>query len=97
LPLAAAIAASLPPRSTCLGDQLGRASLSVPLNMAEASGKSAAADQRRFHAMACGSAMECAAILDACSGLAPIEQPRADELDQILLAIVRMLSRMCRI
>ena len=95
LPLAAAIADSLPPRHTSLGDQLRRASLSVPLNIAEGSGKITAPDQRRFYAMARGSAMECAAILDACTALSLIEQPRAGEVEQLLLSIVRMLSRMC--
>jgi len=97
LPLAAAIADSLPTRYTSLSDQLRRASLSIPLNIAEGSGKSTAADQRRFFAMARGSAMECAAILDACMALVLIEQSRSDEVDQLLVSIVRMLSKMCRI
>ena len=42
------------------------------------------------------SAMECAAIIDACRALALVEQPRAQEADQLLLAAVRMLSKMCR-
>jgi four helix bundle protein len=96
LPLASAIADSLPPRYAALGDQLRRASLSIPLNIAEGSGKSTGPDQRRFYAMARGSAMECAAILDACSALALIERPRTEEVDPLLLSIVQMLSKMCR-
>jgi four helix bundle protein len=95
LPLAAAIADSLPPRYASLADQLRRASLSIPLNIAEGSGKRSGPDQRRFYAIARGSAMECAAILDACTALALIEQPRAEEADQLLLSTVRMLSKMC--
>ena len=94
LPLAAAIADSLPPRYASLADQLRRASLSIPLNIAEESGKRSGPDQRRFYAIARGSAMECAAILDACTALALIEQPRAEEADQLLLSTVRMLSKM---
>ena len=97
LPLATAIADSLPPRYAALGDQLRRASLSIPLNVAEGSGKSTGPDQRRFYAMARGSAMECAAILDACRVLALIEEARAEEADQLLLSTVRMLSKMCRL
>jgi hypothetical protein len=69
----------------------------VQLNVAEGSGKSTSPDQRRFYAMARGSAMECAAILDACRALlALIEEARAEEVDQLLLSTVRMLSKMCR-
>jgi len=97
LPLAANIADSLPPRYAGLADQLRRASLSIPLNIAEGSGKSTGPDQRRFYTIARGSAMECAAILDACTALALIEQRQAEEVDQLLLSVVRMLSKMCRV
>ncbi len=39
--------------------------------------------------------MECAAILDACSALMLIEKTKAEEADQLLLSVVRMLSKMC--
>jgi four helix bundle protein len=96
LPLASEIADSLPPRYPALAEQLRRASLSIPLNIAEGSGKNTGPDQRRFYSMARGSAMECAAIIDACRALALIEQPRAQDADQLLLSAVRMLSKMCR-
>jgi len=96
LPLAAAIADSLPPRCAALAEQLRRASLSIPLNIAEGSGKSTGPDQRRFYTIARGSAMECAAILDACQALSLIEPVRFEEADQLLLSAVRMLSKMCR-
>ena len=94
LPLAASIAGNLPPRYANLADQLRRASLSIPLNIAEGSGKRFGPDQRRFYAIARGSAMGCAAILDACTALTLIEQPRTEEADQLLLSTVRMLSKM---
>jgi hypothetical protein len=40
--------------------------------------------------------MECPAIIDACCALALIEQPQAQEADQLLLSAVRMLSKICR-
>jgi four helix bundle protein len=96
LPLAAGIADRLPPRYASMADQLRRASLPISLNIAEGSGKSTGPDQRRFYAIARGSAMECAAIMDACSALGLIEQPQAQETDYLLLSVVRMLSKMCR-
>jgi len=47
--------------------------------------------------MAPGSAMECAAIPDACGALALIKKARAEEVDQLLLSTVRMLSKMRRL
>ena len=46
-----------------LADQLQRASLSVPLNIAEGAGEFSPKDKNRFYRMALRSATECAAIL----------------------------------
>ena len=46
-----------------LKNQLGRASLSIMLNIAEGSGKFAPKDRRNFFIIARGSAFECAAII----------------------------------
>src|ERR1700730_9813878 len=45
-------------------DQLGRASTSIPLNIAEGHGKFSASNRARFLEIARGSALECAACLD---------------------------------
>ena len=79
-----------------LADQLQRASTSIPLNIAEASGKNSTADRARFHAIARGSALECGAILDV---LRVLKLANDDDLDsgKVLLArIVAMLTKMCR-
>jgi four helix bundle protein len=47
-----------------LRDQLERASLSVVLNIAEGAGRRSRKDKARHYAIARGSAMECAAIID---------------------------------
>ena len=47
-----------------LCDQLRRATISVPLNIAEGAGKTTERERARYHAIARGSAMECAAIVD---------------------------------
>jgi four helix bundle protein len=62
--LGANIAQSLPPGHGEIRDQLRRASLSIPLNIAESSGKTRTADQQRFFSIARGSTMECAALVD---------------------------------
>src|SRR4051794_34525253 len=51
--------------TTILLDQLFRAATSVSLNIAEGSGRTSQADKARHYAIARGSAMECAAALDA--------------------------------
>jgi four helix bundle protein len=45
-------------------DQLGRAALSIALNIAEGSGRSTAKDQKHFFVMANGSLREVEALLD---------------------------------
>jgi hypothetical protein len=59
--LALAAQIELPVGHGEIRDQLRRASLSIALNIAEASGKTTPAEQRRFFAIARGFAMECAA------------------------------------
>ena len=95
LPLAAQVADVLPQRHASLADQLRRASLSIPLDIAEGSGESTGADPRRISAMARGPAMECAAIVDACLALNLIAQAPAKEADGLLLSLDRLLSKMC--
>ena len=59
----------VPRGNGALLDQLRRAASSIPLNIAEAAGRTGEADAARAYVIARGSAMECAAILDTLSVL----------------------------
>jgi four helix bundle protein len=90
------MADSLPAQYAGLADQVRRASVSIVLNIAEGSGKTSGPDQRRFYAMARGSAMECGAIVDACVSLNLVGQNTAKDAEDLLSGVVQMLSKMCR-
>lgn len=79
-----------------LKDQFRRASISIPLNIAEGSGKVSPSDRARFFAIARGSAMECAAILDCVEILFPNLQEKAGIARPLVGRIIAMLSKMSR-
>src|SRR5215471_1628704 len=66
----------LPRGYSGLADQLRRAAISVPLNIAEAVGRTSSAESAHHFAIARGSAMECAAIMDTLQVLRVID-PRS--------------------
>jgi four helix bundle protein len=79
-----------------LSDQLRRATISIPLNIAEGSGKPTDKDGSRDHAIARGSALECAAIVDLLHMQALIEPASAAEAKSLWVRLVAMLTKMCR-
>jgi len=94
LALAIKIIDKLPKGNATIGDQFKRASLSVPLNIAEGTGKNTKADKQRFYTIARGSAMECGAVLDVCKILKIIEPLEYDQVKKLLIRIVGMLTKM---
>jgi len=92
---AVAISDGLPKGYAALSDQLRRAAMSVPLNIAEGVGKTSPQDRARFHGIARGSAMECGAILDVIRILDGAPDP-LDQAKALVVRIVEMLSKMCR-
>jgi four helix bundle protein len=79
-----------------LRDQLQRASTSIPLNIAEASGRTGAADRARYHAIARGSALECGAIIDVLCVLGVVGAREAHHAKSLLSRIVAMLTKLSR-
>ncbi len=77
-----------------LADQFNRASLSIPLNIAESTGRLTPADKRRFLVMARGSAHECVALLEMCERKDLMDADSRSELSAQLLAIGKMLAGM---
>jgi four helix bundle protein len=84
----------LPPALRDLRNQLDRASASIVLNVAEGAGRHAVADKAHFYAIARGSAMESAAVLDilAARGAATPEAHKRGR--GLLLRVVQMLTRL---
>jgi len=73
-----------------LKDQLIRASSSIALNLAEASGERTSKEKERLYTIARGSLLECEAILE----LEEIHDPKlANTIDQL----AAILYRLCRI
>ena len=85
----------LPRGHSALADQMRRATMSIPLNIAEAAGKTTHKDRCRYHSIARGSAMECGAIIDMIR-LLGLEGDRTTQARGLLIRIVSMLSKMTR-
>ena len=86
------IVKALPKGNADLGNQLRRAALSIPLNIAEGAGKTGKSDKRRFYGIARGSTLECAAILDAIKILGFSEKSELESGKDLLREIAAMLS-----
>lgn len=80
-------------------NQLGRASFSVPLNIAEGSGKFSKRDRRNFFVTSRGSVFECVAIFDSLNDDQLITAAqfdayltKADELSRMLYTMIKNLE-----
>jgi four helix bundle protein len=81
-------------------DQLGRASMSVVLNIAEGSGKFSKSDRRSFFVIARASIFECVAIVDLLYDQNKVKEndfeefiQSADELSRMLFAMIKNLEK----
>ena len=96
LALSARLSDAAPKGHAALVDQLGRAALSVPLNIAEAAGRSSERDGARHYAIARGSAMECAAVMDALHVLGAVMPEEHARAAGLLERCVAMLTKLCQ-
>ena len=96
LRLALRVASNLPRGESELRAQLKTAAMSVPLNIAEGTGKPSPADRAHAHAIARGSAMECGALVDVCAIAGYISTADARLGKDLIVRTVAMLSKMCR-
>jgi len=81
---------------SALADQLDRASISIPLTIAEGAGEFARKEKARFYRMARRSATECAAILDIVDELKlsdkqPVREGR-EQLRKILAMLIGLVK-----
>ena len=84
----------LPLRRSELSDQLDRASISVPLNVAEGSGRTTPRERARHYTIARGSAVECLACLDLLD--LELSAPSTAEARLILIRLLDVLTALIR-
>ena len=75
-----------------LVDQLNRASLSIPANIAEGNGRFHKADRSNFFRISRGSAFECIPILEICKRRQLIDKAKNEEFKKDIEDISKMLS-----
>ncbi len=90
------IVKNLPEGRSYITNQLLRAALSIPLNIAEGSGEYSRRDKARFYRFALRSATECAAVLDVLLSTDLGDAEVVEEGRELLHRIVSMLVRMVK-
>jgi four helix bundle protein len=96
LAFSASVHGRMPKGFSSVAEQLRRAALSVPLNIAEAAGRTTEADAARHYAIARGSAMECAALIDSLGVLRVLDESTRGQAQELVGRVVAMLTKLCR-
>lgn len=91
-----AILAQLPRGRAAVGDQLLRAAMSIPANIAEGSGEFARKEKVRFYRISLRSATECASWLDVAERLRALRAEQRERGKALLHRIVAMLLALIR-
>jgi four helix bundle protein len=87
-------AALVPEDRRVLRDQLERASLSVVLNTAEGAGRRSRKDKARHYAIARGSAMESAAVIDVIARRNLADVTACTSVRALYVRVVQMLTKL---
>ena len=92
-----ALLSACPRGQAPLADQLRRAAVSIPLNIAGGRRPETATsvDRARFRAIARSSAMESGALLDVIRLFNVVPQEDWGQAKSLLVRVVEMLSKMC--
>jgi four helix bundle protein len=77
-----------------MADQIRRAALSIPINIAEGNGRSTKADKRRFFIIARGSCFELVALLELAEMLGYLKADNRLAFEGRLESICKLLSTM---
>lgn len=77
-----------------IAEQLDRASISIPLNIAEGNGKSYPKDRKRYFEISRASASECASCLDVSVKKNLLSENEIVDGKEMLLSIAKMLTKL---
>jgi four helix bundle protein len=77
-------------------DQLKRAALSIPLNIAEGNGRNTDKEKSQFYKMARGSLFECIPVLEVCLKTGQISESRHKELYELSEHVGRLINGLIR-
>lgn len=84
----------LPKGYAHLADQLRRASLSIPLNIAEGSAQTSPIQRLHFYSIARASSVECSAVINCCIVLKLVDPTLLSLCRSLCYRIVQMLSKL---
>lgn len=87
-----ALIAILPRGNSALVDQLKRAALSIPTNIAEGFGRRQVADRRHFFLIVRGSVNECVPLVSVAAKLCALEVSQYTKLHNEMDLIAKMLT-----
>ena len=85
------------PRSLAVHNQLDRASTSIPLNIAEGTGRFSGTDQAKFFGIAYKATVQSAALVDLAVASASAEPSRVEEGRTLLRRIAAMLTSLSKV